>query len=294
MALQSLLYQFAEAQISKEYKIPIGNYQIYAKEYLGEEPAYIMLHGFPDNHIIYDSLINKLNGKRCIVFDFIGWGLSDKPSKQKYNYGIDSQEAEIRTVINYFGLNQVKLVVHDMAGPPAINYSLNNRNKIEELILLNTYYHKTETRKSPETLTLFAAPLVREFIIPFARFNPIFRGVFKLQMKSLFLNSKIRKKYVPEFLKQFTSKRPHSKTPFFRTVKQLPKDIKNNLKNLDKIKEFKKPVKIIFGARDKYLGKELAEEFQTLFTNSKLYLIDQSRHYPQLEQTEKVAEIMNK
>ena len=74
----------------------------------------------------------------------------------------------------------------------------------------------------------------------------------------------------------------------------MPKDIKNNLKNLDKIKEFKKPVKIIFGARDKYLGKELAEEFQTLFTNSKLYLIDQSRHYPQLEQTEKVAEIMNK
>lgn len=293
MTLQSLLNQSALAQTVKEFKIPVGKFNIYAKEYPGTEPALVMLHGFPDNHIIYDTLINKLKGKRCIVFDFIGWGLSDKPNKKLYNYGIESQEAEIKTVINYFGLDQIKLVVHDMAGPPAINYSLNNQDKIDELILLNTYYHKTKARKSPETLTIFSTPILRELIIPFAKINPVFRLVFKLQMRSLFSITEIRKTYVPKFLNQFTSRRPHSKTPFFRSVKQLPKDIKNNIKNLGKLSQFKKPVKIIFGKKDRYLGKKLASEFHTLYPNSKLFLIDKSKHYPQLEQPEKVAAILN-
>ena len=55
--------------------------KIYAKEYEGENPAIVLLHGFPDNHHLYDELIPYLKEHRIIVFDFIGWGESDKPSE---------------------------------------------------------------------------------------------------------------------------------------------------------------------------------------------------------------------
>jgi len=60
-------------------------YRIYVREYAGEEPAIILLHGFPDNLHLYDRLIPYLWPlRRVITFDFLGWGASDKPLDYAY------------------------------------------------------------------------------------------------------------------------------------------------------------------------------------------------------------------
>jgi len=56
-----------------------GQRRIYAREYSGEEPTIILIHGFPDNLHLYDRLIPNLSQRRVITFDFLGWGASDKP-----------------------------------------------------------------------------------------------------------------------------------------------------------------------------------------------------------------------
>jgi pimeloyl-ACP methyl ester carboxylesterase len=56
-------------------------HRIYVRDHPGAEPALILMHGFPDNVHLYDRLSPYLSPpRRVVLFDFLGWGSSDKPS----------------------------------------------------------------------------------------------------------------------------------------------------------------------------------------------------------------------
>jgi acetyl-CoA C-acetyltransferase len=65
-----------------------GNGNIYVRDYSGNGPAFVLLHGFPDNSQIYDDLIphRAAAGRRTIAFDFLGFGTSDKPADATYGF----------------------------------------------------------------------------------------------------------------------------------------------------------------------------------------------------------------
>jgi haloalkane dehalogenase len=65
-----------------EHYVPRGHGRVYARDYKGAGPAFVLMHGFPDNLHIYDDLIPYLvaSGRRVVTFDFLGFGASDKPS----------------------------------------------------------------------------------------------------------------------------------------------------------------------------------------------------------------------
>ena len=75
------------------------------------------MHGFPDNVHLYDRLSPYLSPpRRVVLFDFLGWGSSDKPSG--YPYTTDNQVGDLDAVITQLELGQVVLVAHDASGPP--------------------------------------------------------------------------------------------------------------------------------------------------------------------------------
>ena len=51
--------------------------RIFVRDYPGTGPAFVLMHGFPDDGRIYDDLIPELvqGGRRVVVFDFLGFGL---------------------------------------------------------------------------------------------------------------------------------------------------------------------------------------------------------------------------
>ncbi len=63
-----------------EHRIAHDGHMIYARDYPGRGPAYVLLHGFPDNLHIYDYVVPYLTaaGRRVVVFDFLGFGQSEK------------------------------------------------------------------------------------------------------------------------------------------------------------------------------------------------------------------------
>ena len=64
-----------------EHRVPRDHGSIYVRDYAGAGPAFVLMHGFPDNLHIYDYLIPHLvaRGRRVVAFDFLGFGDSDKP-----------------------------------------------------------------------------------------------------------------------------------------------------------------------------------------------------------------------
>jgi pimeloyl-ACP methyl ester carboxylesterase len=69
-------------------------HRIYVRDHPGAEPAIILMHGFPDNVHLYDRLSPLLSPpRRVVLFDFLGWGSSDKPSG--YPYTADNQVGDL-------------------------------------------------------------------------------------------------------------------------------------------------------------------------------------------------------
>ena len=52
------------------------------------------------------------------------------------------------------------------------------------------------------------------------------------------------------------------------------------------------PVRVIFGARDRYLNPRVARDFSALFPNSEPHLLEGGGHYVQVDQPQQVAELI--
>ena len=59
-----------------EHNVPRGPGRVYARDYDGIGPAFVLMHGFPDNLRIYDDLIPYLTatGRRVVLI--IGGGIA--------------------------------------------------------------------------------------------------------------------------------------------------------------------------------------------------------------------------
>jgi pimeloyl-ACP methyl ester carboxylesterase len=71
-----------------EHHVPSEQGNIYVRDYEGVGPAFVLMHGFPDNLYIYDDLIPYLvtGGRRVVAFDFLGFGASDQPTGATYSF----------------------------------------------------------------------------------------------------------------------------------------------------------------------------------------------------------------
>jgi haloalkane dehalogenase len=274
----------------KEHTVPRGQYRIYAREYAGEEPAIVLMHGFPDNLHLYDRLVPHLSGRRVVLFDFLGWGRSDKP--EGYPYTADNQTRDLDAVIEHLRIDDGVLVAHDASGPPAIDWALWHPDRTAALVLLNTYYGRTQAARPPEAIFLFSTPVLRNVArFVSGRFD-IFRRLYWWQVGRRFIrDEKVRMEFVPLLFEQFAAT-PSTKPAFFSLNADLWGTMRSRSGAEPEMRAFGRPVRIIFGEADPYLNADVARRFHELFPNSELFLLPTARHFPQLDEPEEVARLI--
>jgi haloalkane dehalogenase len=269
-----------------------GRHRIYARDYAGAEPTIVLMHGFPDNLHLYDRLTPFLSpSRRVVAFDFLGWGSSDKPLG--YSYTSKNQEVDLDTVVSQLDLGRVVLVAHDASGPPAIDWALDHPDQVAALVLLNTYYCAMPTLRPPEVIFLFSTPIIRSVARPLSRiFNQlIFRRMYRWQVGRFFRDANIRDQFLPVLYQQFEDT-PSTRSAFFRLNEDLLTTIRSGSQQVARLKEFRQPVRIIFGDADPSLNKGVAQAFHELFLTSDLHLVPGARHFVQMDEPEKVAQLI--
>jgi pimeloyl-ACP methyl ester carboxylesterase len=268
-----------------------GQHRIYVKEYPGEEPSIVLMHGFPDNLHLHDRLVPYLSSRRVVTFDFLGWGASDKPSN--YPYTAKNQIGELDAVIQQLKLGKVVLVAHDASGPPAIDWALSNPDQTAALVLLNTYYCAMPTLRPPEAIFLFSTPVIRTIARPISAMfdHLIFRRMYWWQVGRFFRDAEIRNQFVPLLYQQFDAT-PSARPAFFGLNADLLRTVQAGTKTIPKLREFKRPVRIIFGASDPYLNKGVAQRFHELFPMSDMFLLPSARHFVQMDEPQEVARLI--
>jgi pimeloyl-ACP methyl ester carboxylesterase len=88
--------------------------RLFVHEQAGEGPPLLLLHGYPTSSYDWRLVIERLTGRRLPTFDFLGFGLSEKPREHRYSlmYAADDVQRVVERCLA--GEGPVVLVAHDM------------------------------------------------------------------------------------------------------------------------------------------------------------------------------------
>ncbi len=116
-----------------------GHRMAYVDE--GAGAPVLLVHGNPTWGFYYRSLLAALPplGLRAIAPDHIGMGRSEKPSTAEYPHTLARRVADFGEFVDGLGLTEpVSLVVHDWGGAIALSWAVDNVERVDKLLVLNT------------------------------------------------------------------------------------------------------------------------------------------------------------
>ena len=105
----------------------------------GEGNPVLLLHGEPTWSFLWRKIIPPLvaAGHRAIAPDLIGFGRSDKPEDVGW-YSYDRHVASITSLVDELDLRNLTLVVHDWGGPIGLRVAVENEERVDRLVILDT------------------------------------------------------------------------------------------------------------------------------------------------------------
>jgi pimeloyl-ACP methyl ester carboxylesterase len=115
----------------------------------------LFLHGNPTWSYYWRHAIGHLaeRGHRCVAFDHMGFGRSDKPPHLAA-YSLRRHLDNALSLIDALDLHDVTLVAHDWGGPIGAGALLERPGRLRRLVLMNTWAWE---------LPSFLPPFLREF-----------------------------------------------------------------------------------------------------------------------------------
>jgi pimeloyl-ACP methyl ester carboxylesterase len=279
-----------------EHRVQRGEGQLYVRNYPGQEPAFVLMHGFPDNLHIYDDLVPQLQAgaRRVVTFDFLGFGNSDKLAGATYSF--EQQVGDLLAVVQALDLGKIVPVAHDSSGPAAVNFALDHRQNVGALCILNALYGDAPTLKLPELIELFATPSLR------ALTGAMLQSPEQLGWVLNFQRSKFQEQLPEDQKAHYASflgplidnnfrQTPSAGPAFAQMTAQLFAEVDRNTRRLEQLKALDIPVTLIWGETDPYLNTGVAKDLQAAFKNATLHLLH-AGHWVQIDVPQKVAEIM--
>ena len=157
-----------------------GHNMAYVDE--GTGSPVLLVHGNPTWSFYYRSLLAALPplGLRAIAPDHIGMGRSDKPAAGDYPHTLSRRVSDLGAFIDGLGLTEpLSLVVHDWGGAIALAWAVDNLDRVDKLVVLNTGAFPLPPDKTlPWTLRAARLPVLGDWAV--TRLNAFSLGALAL------------------------------------------------------------------------------------------------------------------
>jgi pimeloyl-ACP methyl ester carboxylesterase len=276
-------------------RVPTAMGWLQVTDHPGDEPALVLMHGFPDDSRIYTRLVPRLSPRRVVTFDFLGYGASDRTRAGALDRA--GRLHQLGAVLDGLGIKTAFLVGHDASGPVAIDYALTAPDRVGQLILLNTYYGHAPALRLPEMIRLLADPDM----------TPLADAMLSDPDQRMWLLGHTARQFggdpldpasvgISSVLPQFFGDGDHPDAlPAIRAwTAALFGDLDTQDRQIagGQLARLDIPVRLVFGALDRYLSPDLAVHLAGLFPKAGLRLVDGASHWPQWDQPEAVAELI--
>ena len=265
---------------------------IHARDHAGDGPAFVLMHGFPDNQHIYDDLVPHLAaaGRRVVTFDFLGFGQSEKPAGAHYSFR--QQLDDLEAVVDQLGLSRIVPVAHDSSGAAALNFAIAHPNRTAALVILNAAFATSPSARWPELITLFGTPGLAALTGAIIQSPQQFDWIVNFQREAFKRSlADKHKAHYDAFLGPLIDRnfRQDGAGPaFVEMTAQFFDELDRNAARIPDLAKLDIPVKIIWGENDPYLTADHARDFGTYLKNSSLRLLP-AGHWLQLDEPALVA-----
>jgi pimeloyl-ACP methyl ester carboxylesterase len=267
--------------------------RLHVVEHPGSDPAFVLLHGFPDDHHIYDRLAPLLAPRRVVAFDFFGYGHSGRISDDAHQ--TLAPREDLASVLDELDLERAVLVGHDAGGAVAVDYALAHPDRVEHLVFMDAFYGHAPQLRLPEMIRLLADP----------NFARLADAMIADPGQLLWLLNETGRRLtgrddVPpdgiaatSILPQFfgNAEQPDA----LRAIRLWTGTLFADLDEQDAriaagaLAALDVPVLLVAGADDEYLGPDLVRHLATHFSRSTVEVIARASHWPQWDQPEVVA-----
>jgi pimeloyl-ACP methyl ester carboxylesterase len=279
-----------------EHRVERDRGSLYVRDFPGSGPAFVVLHGFPDNSHIYDDLIPHLvsAGRRAVAIDFLGFGTSDKPEGAHYSF--EQQLGDLEAVVEALGLDKIIPVGHDAGGPTAVNFALKHPDRTAAVTLINAFYGDAPGLRVPEFIELFANKGLKSLTRHFLASPQQFAWLLAFQRDQMQVGlTEVQKAHYNEFLGPIIDnnfrQRPSAGPAFAQMTYQLSDEVAANTARLTDFRRSDVPLLLIWGKSDPYLHVTLAEYMRSQARIAAIHVLE-AGHWPQIDEPADVARIM--
>jgi pimeloyl-ACP methyl ester carboxylesterase len=93
-------------------QVVVNGRRLFLRATPGNGPQLLFLHGYPSSSYDWRLLLDRLPGRRTACFDFLGFGLSEKP--RDHVYSLLEQADLVEAIVRRLDTDEIVLVAHDM------------------------------------------------------------------------------------------------------------------------------------------------------------------------------------
>jgi len=105
----------------------------------GTGETVLCFHGEPSWSYLYRHMLDRLvaSGHRVVCPDLVGFGRSDKPTDRGW-YSYDRHVETVSRHLEQLELDDVTVVVQDWGGPIGLRWAVENADRVDRLVIMNT------------------------------------------------------------------------------------------------------------------------------------------------------------
>ena len=104
-----------------------------------DSPAIVLLHGFPSSSHMFRDLIPQLADRSHVIApDYVGFGYSDAPGAQEFEYTFDNLAAHVEELLfKNLGLKQFSIYVQDYGAPVGYRIASAHPDAVQSIVVQN-------------------------------------------------------------------------------------------------------------------------------------------------------------
>ena len=141
--------------VSYHYATVDGRKVFYREAGNPASPTIVLLHGFPSSSFMYRNLIPALADKfHVIAPDYVGFGESDAPPADKFEYNFDNLAASVAGLINQLGLKSYVLYMQDYGGPIGFRIFAQHPEQVKGFVIQNANAYLEGVGEMPKQVFL--------------------------------------------------------------------------------------------------------------------------------------------
>jgi pimeloyl-ACP methyl ester carboxylesterase len=257
----------------------------------GEGPVVVLLHGFPEFWYSWRHQIPALAdaGYHVVAPDMRGYNLSAKPAGWRA-YDAEHLAGDIAALIRHFGVEKAPVVGHDWGAAVAYLTAMDHPDVVERLAILNVPHPARMLDGFRTVRQLRKSWYMFFFQIPFLPERLLARDGFSFAKRSLRADSpgSFSDADIECYVETWSQRGALTgMINYYRAaLRQSPR------KALERMNPINCPVLVIWGERDRHLGRELARPDPKWVPNVRVERLPEATHWVQHDAPERVNELL--